>query len=240
MKKFLALMAFALFPASSFPADPQEPNPFAVTVVVVPPAFPKGATLPPGVEVKIEVRGTISAQGDFKSPRFTHAPEHEDYAREVDAVLHFWRFMPAVSEQCAPKESEATLYVWFETKSGEPTVSVSMPSSPPAAKKARSLPFREPLRITYPREARRKFVEGTSVVLARVRKSGEIEGTEIRLRAVMKEFDEAALKGFERATLEPFDPAQWDGKETICAEYSVEYCLTGRGHTTIPNPKCRK
>src|SRR6185503_5727901 len=148
-----------------------------------------GVTLPAGAEVKVEVQGTITAVGELTSPRFAHAEGHEAYAREVREVVGLWRFMPAVAEaKCVPKDSEATLYVWFELKDGKPTVSVSAPPKR-TAKPAGKLTFRKRPDIVYPLIARRKGIEGETIVLVRVLRSGEITGTGIRSRAVMGEFD---------------------------------------------------
>lgn len=241
MQRLLVLVALTIFCAEAGAAEIVEANPLATAVIVVAPEFPKEARPSPDEEVKIEVRGTVTALGEFKPARFVHEPGQEAYARAVQAVLRYWRFKPAIDgTQCVPTESEATLYVWFQMKEGEPKVFVSMPGKTQSPKATSKLLFHVRPDIRYPRAAQLKGVEGESVVLLQVVRTGEVTRREIRSQAAMPEFDAAALKGFERVTLEPFDPAEFGGKQSLCVEYEVEFCLSGRGRTALQNLKCRR
>ena len=93
--------------------------------------------------------------------------------------------------------------------------------------------------IRYPMGPRRANVEGETIVLLKVHKSGEVQETNVRSPAILPIFDAATLEGFKDVTLTPFDPKDFDGKEVICVEYAVEFCMEGWGPTAVRNPKCK-
>lgn len=233
----LALFSAAHAMAQSPPRTVDEKAALAKPFLVVPPEFPDHAA-PGNAAVEIRITGTVSQDGRLTSPVFDAKPDEGAYVDAVRKVLDMWRFVPAVATAaCRPKQSEMTLSVWFERKDGKPSVSVSAPKGPESKGEPRlSWSYRP--RIQYPYRALRNGIEGDCLVLFKATSKGEIEDANIRVCAPPGPFEAATIEGIETGEYQPFHPADYGGKEVLCSEVEVRYCIPD-GRVEVPSTRCR-
>ena len=129
-----------------------------------------------------------------------------------------------------------------------PSISVSMPRKDEGGNSKREaagthdkkkLEWKDRPWVVYPKYAIREGIEGTCQVLLKVGKSGEIEDVHIRVCSPPKAFDQEALKAFRDARYEPFDAQAW-GKDTICAQIDVDFCISDGYGVVVPNRRCKR
>ncbi|GAP37609.1 hypothetical protein ISF6_3554 [Piscinibacter sakaiensis] len=183
----MLLAAAAALPAAAQRAGPLEPPGDAVPLTVVQPVFPAGAGAPPG-GVRVEVSGTVRADGRFEPATVRADPGVEAYGDAVRAVVGSWGFLPPVDEaRCVPTDGAVQLSVWFEGSAAAPRVYVSRP--PPAPRPP--VPVVETLQRTLP--TLHDGVEGWVIVLSKLAPDGGILGTAVRASSPRGLLDEAVL-----------------------------------------------
>lgn len=224
-----------------------ETNSIARPLLIVSPKYPKDAP-PEKKRVEVQVKGKVTTQGNFASAVYSSREGDEVFVQALRDVLEMWRFIPAIdSQECKAKEHDATVFVWFDMNEDGPSISASMPPKKPgpASAEERKAP-RKPLKyaprkgpyIDYPLRALRAGIEGTTMVLLKVKKSGEVETINILAYSPSDVFNEEVLSGLRELRYEPFDPLVYGrDSEAICAEVTVQFCMR-EASVSIPNPQC--
>src|SRR5882672_7043392 len=104
-----------------------EAQPLATPLTVVAPAFPPNMSAPAS-GVRVDVVGTVLANGEIKPTSITADNEQRPFVDAVIDVLRWWRFVPAIDKQrCAPKDSESRFSIWFEGSAATPKIYFSFP-----------------------------------------------------------------------------------------------------------------
>ena len=241
-----ALLAFALSLNSSG-VSCQEP--VAVTqndiwprpLLVVAPAFPKGASLEM-LPVQIRVEGRVTADGNFRSPVFLPTEGREVFVKAISDVLPYWRFRPALERKgCKTTESPAVFGITFELKAGAPSVSVSSPALEKVDSAATSL--RGPQLVSrqgarYPYESRQAGIEGFAEIIVEVDGEGDIASKAIISSVPNALFGEAALEALRYARFSRPGMSQGDYK-TACVVLPFNFCMNA-GEARYPDSHCRK
>ena len=195
-------------------------------IAVVPPDFPKAA-LAAGQGAKIDLSGTILANGAFVRPKFaSDVPQEAAFRKEIEDVIKFWIFFPSVDEvTCIASDVEKHVRVWFEIEGGKPKVSVSSPVVEPKTapqpndayfeKRAPDFPRG---RAVYPRSAAldRSIMGADISVLARVDHLGNVVDAWVAPSYSHRDFSYAALAATKRAVFRLKPGALKEG-ETRCA-----------------------
>ena len=235
-----ALLAFALSLNSSG-VSCQEP--VAVTqndlwprpLLVVAPAFPKGASLQM-LPVQIRVEGRVTADGNFRSPVFLPAEGREVFVKAISDVLPYWRFRPALERKgCKTMEGPAVFGITFELKAGAPSVSVSSPAVEKvdsAGTSLRGLHLVSPPGAKYPYDSRQAGIEGFAEILVEVDSEGDIASKAIISSVPNALFGEAALEALRNARFSRPDMSQSEYK-TACVVLPFNFCMHVRG-SSIP------
>lgn len=206
---------------------------FATPLTIVPPAFPANSTAPAG-GVRVDIRGTVLANGQM-DPESISAPDgFEAYVAAVTEVLKWWRFVPAADfDTCAAKAQAYSMAVWFEGSTASPKIDVAYPK---AATKTDSIPSYESLsdvRINYP--SRLLGTEGQVNVLMMIAISGEVTSVNVLSSTPYGVFDSAVLAGARRTTVRWKPPGP--GKPA-CVRREYKFCLYDR-HDGLRFPGCK-
>jgi TonB family protein len=207
-------------------------------LLIVSPEYPSNP--PKGKKsVEVKVRGQVTAEGRFAATAYEVGDDEAMFADSVRAVLEHWRFVPGIKD-CKPASQEATLHLWFEMKDGRPSVSATIPSKRDAGPPLNGAKPLKPVSITppeYPLNMLWRQIEGIVLVLLRINKSGVVEDVVLRAFSPVDGFNEEVLKAHRLAKFEPFDPADWGGKEWICMQREVRFCIKN-GAGGFSEPRC--
>ncbi len=241
-----ALLAFALSLSSSgvFCQEPvavTENDIWPRPLLVVAPAFPKGASLQM-LPVQIRVEGRVTADGNFRSPVFLPTEGREAFVQAISDVLPYWRFRPALERKgCKTTESPAVFGITFELKAGAPSVSVSSPAVEKvdsAGTSLRGLHLVSPHGARYPYEPRQAGIEGFAEIIVEVDSEGDIASKAIISSVPNALFGEAALEALRYARFSRPDMSQSDDK-TACVVLPFNFCMNA-GEARYPDSHCRK
>jgi TonB family protein len=241
-----ALLAVTLFLRTSG-AICQEPvlitenDAWARPLLIVPPSFPKD--IPAEIlPVVIRIEGTVKADGTFSSPAFTPAEGRETFVHAIGEVLQHWRFRPAVRRGCQIKESRAVLNVYFETKEGKPSISISSPPvqkpHDPVLLADMGLTYVSKPKIEFPNKALQAGIEGFAEICMVVDTEGEIVSKTVISSLPNVLYGEAAMEGFSRAKFKKIDVAADNLDANRCVVVPVNFCM-GSGNPAYPQPGCR-
>lgn len=203
-----------------------ENDSWARPLLIVPPEFPKGiAGDAPSIEIRVE--GTVGLDGSFKSPVFTTPEGREAYVQAIKNVITYWRFRPALDlERCKPRESKSVLNVYFETKDGKPSISVS---SPLGEKSAQALAGRRLVhkpKINFPDAAYSGGIEGSVELLIEVDRDGYVVGNTVLSSLPNRLFGQSVLQEFSKARFSKIESGEGNEKP-VCCIFLVTFCLTG-------------
>lgn len=223
----LLLAAFASSPALAQSATIETPTD-ATALTIVTPGFPPAATAPPG-GIRVDVTGTVRANGTFEPQAITAEGDQAPYIAAVAEVVKGWPFLPAVDDaQCAPIDSTERLSIWFEGSAAEPRIFVSQPAPKP---KVEPPPFES---IYAPRWTFSGMREGQVRVLMRVSPEGQVKSTQIRSSSPPGYFDADVLRNAGRTIVTWKAPGP--GRD-ICAQREYRMCL-GPGAGVMRNAAC--
>lgn len=186
----------------------------ALALIVVTPTFPAGATAPPG-GVRVDVTGTVRADGTFEPASITSEGDQAPYIAAVAGAVTWWQFLPAIDrERCAPTDATAKLSVWFEGSAAEPRIFVSQPRPKPV----------EPwpaFTITSPKWNASGRVEGRVRVLMTMSPEGRVTSARILSSEPRGHFDADVLRATRRTTVTWSVPPSRD----VCMQREYLICL---------------
>lgn len=211
-------LAWALLgPASAFGQSPALEMPKDATpLMVVTPEFPAGATAPAG-GVRVDVSGTVRADGSFDPRAITAEGQPEAYVAAVAGVVKHWRFLPAVDdERCVPIDSPSTLSVWFEGSAAAPKIFVSRPKDPPPVEPP---PYES---VWAPRMSFSGNAEGQVRVLMLVSPEGRVKAANVRSSEPRGRFDSIVLRNALRTEVTWRSPGP---ARDLCAQREYRLCL---------------
>ncbi len=206
---FILLLTFAsaVF-CSSEPVEINEKNTYARTILVVPPTHPKQD--PAGKSsVEIRLTGIVTTEGVLRSPVFEEREGEEKFVKAIREVLPDWRFSPAADGRaCKLRESKGTVSVWFETKNGEPVVSVSaLPAEKftghPVSPGGTRLEYVRRAKPEYPRAAVVNWIDGVVEMLIKVDREGTVVESTVRYSIPAADFGNSVSYALRRARFTP-------------------------------------
>jgi hypothetical protein len=207
-------------------AMPREATPQTVVV----PEFPAGAGTAPAEGVRVDVTGTVRADGSFEPLSISAEGGHAPFVAAVTSVVKWWRFLPAVDEAlCAPVDAAFKLAVWFEGSAAQPRIFVSQPAAKPKA---------EPPPFESIRDQRLTFngsVEGQVRVLMLVTPEGRVKSAQVRLSDPPGYFDKVVL-GAARRTL-----VTWKSPvpvRDVCVQREYAMCFGSQPGITRRHATC--
>ena len=188
----------------------------ATALTIVTPAFPPAATAPPG-GIRVDVSGTVRADGTFDPQTITAEGEHAPFIAAVEAVVKWWRFLPAVDmERCAPIDAPSRLSIWFEGTAAEPRIFVSQPPPKP---KVDTPPFES---VSSPKWSFSGTVEGQVRLLMLVSPEGRVKSMQVRSSSPPGYFDAAVLRAARRTIVTWTAPGP--ARDT-CTQREYRMCL---------------
>lgn len=224
----LAMLATLAAPAALAQSAVLEAPGDATALTIVTPEFPPAATAPP-TGIRVDVSGTVRADGSFDPQAITSDGEQAPFIAEVARVIKWWRFLPAVdNERCAPIDSPSRVSIWFEGSAAEPRIFVSQP--PPKPKKEPP-PFES---IWDPKWSFSGTVEGQVRVLLLLSPEGRVKSTQVRSSSPPGYFDAAVQRAARRTIVTWRAPGP--GRDH-CAQREYRMCL-GPGAGVTRNAAC--
>jgi hypothetical protein len=209
---------------------------FASPVLVVSPkAPPLAAGDPPSVEIRLS--GVIGVDGTMENPVFDNAEGRDKYVAAVREVLRLWRFKPAVDlATCTPVRSNGSVRVWFETKQGKPSVSVSMPQAGGRHEALRAggegalVKVTHRPRAAFPLDAREIGADGAAEVLVMLNERGENVRQTLLYSTPHSMFGEAALASARDVKI------ALGGAKAQCVAVPYYFCIDK--DVNFPNSAC--
>jgi TonB family protein len=221
----LITLSSAVFAQSATLEMPRDATP----LTIVTPAFPPAATAPPG-GVRVDVTGTVRADGTFHPQAITAEGDPAPFIGAVADVVGWWRFLPAVDiDRCAPKDAPSQLSIWFEGSAAEPRIFVSQP---PAQPKVEPPPFES---IWGPKLSYTGTVEGQVRVLLLLSTDGRVKSAQVRSSSPPGYFDAAVLRAARRTIVTWRAPGP---TRDVCAVREYVMCLGPGPDVTARHPAC--
>jgi hypothetical protein len=241
MKKLIgmALLSSMLIPTLGAAQDARpltKQDSFVAPVLVVAPKAPAWSANDVA-SVEVRVTGTVGANGAMENPVFEKAQGKDKYVAAVREVLRLWRFKPAVDlAQCAPVKSSGTVSVWFENRSGKPSVSVSMPRLGGKNDVLRASGDGGMVKVThrpradFPLDARDIGADGAAEVLVKLNERGDNIQQTLLYSTPHSMFGEAALTSAREVRL------ALGGAKSQCVAVPYYFCIDK--DVAFPNSAC--
>jgi TonB family protein len=206
----------------------------ATPLTVVAPEFPASASA--GASgTRVDVAGTIFADGKFDPITIKTDPGQEQFASAVADVLKWWRFVPAIDPQlCAPKQTPSEFAVWFEGSAASPKVFFSFPKSGKVDERPTGGSLKGP-EVEYPRQL--LGVEGQVRVLYLATAEGKVLSAVARSSTPYGMFDDVVLAAARQSTIVWKEPKR---VENGCAEAVFQFCMAERKHAKVKFGECRE
>ena len=201
-------------------------------MIIVPPDYPKEA-LAKGIQATVDVNGTVTKDGFFANPRYSASVSDPSFEKEVHAVLKYWMFnAPIADEECAPKDGEVGLRVWFEIADGKPKVSISMApdTHPNFVRDDGARGYVKPtnrVQPIYPVRAIKRNISGAIVVaVSKVGLDGKVQKVNFQNTRADETFYKASEHALRQWTYEVGPPESFRDRPWVCVEHTLRYKLT--------------
>lgn len=216
---------------------------FGKPTVMVPPEYPAEA-LARSQGASVAVKGTILATGELADATIS-ANGDPAFEKAVREVLHYWRFVPEMTETCAFRESPAAYTIIFEIVEDKPKISVARAAPPAAPEVVTSVPATRTRKSpVFPRAALERGIEGSRLVAyLPVAADGSVSEPVVLPGPFPAEFGKVVREALREWTFEP-SPEWPAGRQRLCVELSVEFRLAqprfsgiGTGYREEPRPR---